>query len=127
VHARETLEEYRRGSACRGPTGGNSAKVKALRTGTTLRVVQEIHEDERGAALRFQQGGQGRLAAGDGNYATHLRLARRSQERHHPVAVTFGEQQTITEVMRADNDVPNPLWEEEPGQARVLDGIRAFS
>ncbi len=94
--------------------------VKALITGTTLQVVQDVHEDESGAALRFQQGGQGRLALGDANYATHLRLARRSQERQHPVGVTFGEGQTITEVIRADNDVPSQLWEEEPGQSRVL-------
>jgi hypothetical protein len=94
--------------------------VKALSTGITLRVVREVHEDESGAALRFQQGGQGRLALGDVNYATHLRLVRRSQERQHPVGVTFGEGQTITEVIRADNDVPSQLWEEEPGQARVL-------
>jgi hypothetical protein len=85
-----------------------------------LRVVQEVREDESGAALGFQQGGQGRLALGDANYATHLRLARRSQERQHPVGVTFGEGQTITDVIRADNDVPRQLWEEEPGQARVL-------
>ena len=94
--------------------------IKALTTGTTLHVVREVHEDESGAALRFQQGGQGRLALGNANYATHLRLARRSQERQHPVGVTFGEGQTITEMIRADNDVPSQLWEEEPGQARVL-------
>ena len=94
--------------------------VKTLITGTKLWVVREVHEDESGAALRFQQGGQGRLAFGDANYATHLRLAHRSQERQHPVGVTFGEAQTITEVIRADNDVPSELWEEEPGQARVL-------
>ena len=87
---------------------------------TVLRVVREIHEDENGAALRFQQGGQRCLALGDVNYATHLRLARYSQERQHPVGVTFGEGQTITEIIRAHNDVPSQLWEEEPGQARVL-------
>jgi len=94
--------------------------VKALITGTTLRVVREVREDESGAALRFQQGDQGRLAFGDANYAAQLRLARRSQERQHPVGVTFGEGQTIAEVIRADNDVPSQLWEEEPGQVRVL-------
>jgi hypothetical protein len=94
--------------------------AKALTTGTTLRVVREVHEDESGAALRFQQGAQGRLVLGDANYAAYLRLARRSQERQHPVGVTFGEGQTITEVIRADNDVPSQLLEEEPGQARVL-------
>jgi hypothetical protein len=94
--------------------------VKALTTGTTLLVVREVREDESGATLRFQQGDQGHLARSDANYAPHLRLARRSQERQHPVGVTFGAGQTITEVIRADNDVPSELWEEEPGQTRVL-------
>jgi hypothetical protein len=94
--------------------------IKALTTGTMLRVVREIHEDESGATLHFLQGGQGRLALGDANYTTHLRLARRSQERQHPVGVTFGERQAITEMIRADNDVPSQVWEEEPDQARVL-------
>ncbi|HZU35359.1 MAG TPA: hypothetical protein VFA18_05605 [Gemmataceae bacterium] len=88
--------------------------------GTRLLVVSEIQEDESGAALRFQQGGLGRLALGDANYATCLRLARRSQERQHPVAVTCGEGQSIAELTRADNDVPSQLWEEGPSQARVL-------
>jgi hypothetical protein len=94
--------------------------VEALTTGTRLLVVREVQEDESGAALRFQQGGHGRLALGDANYPTHLRLARRSQERQHPVGVSFGEGHTITELIRADNDVPSQLWEEDPGQARVL-------
>jgi hypothetical protein len=94
--------------------------VKALTTTTTLRVVREVREDESGATLRFHQGVKGRLALSDENYATHLQLARRSQERQHPVGVAFGEGQTITEMLRADNDVPSQLWEEEPGQARVL-------
>jgi hypothetical protein len=94
--------------------------VEALTTGTRLMVVTEICEDETGASLRFQQGGQGRLALGDANYPTDLRLARRSQQRQHPVGVTFGEGQTITELIRADNDAPSQFWEEEPGQARVL-------
>jgi hypothetical protein len=94
--------------------------VEALTTGTRLLVVREIHEDESGAALHFQQGGHGRLALRDANYATYLRLARRSQERQHPVGVRFGEGQTITELIRADNDVPSQLWEEDAGRARVL-------
>ncbi len=94
--------------------------VEALTTGPRLLVVREVHEDDRGATLRFQQGSQGRLALGDANYPAHLRLARRSQERQHPVGVSFGEGQTITELIRADNDVPGQLWEEQPGKARVL-------
>ena len=74
----------------------------------------------RAARHPFPARGPGRLALGDTNYATHLRLARRSQERQHPVGVTFGEGHTITEVIRADNDVPSQMWEENPGQACVL-------
>jgi len=88
--------------------------------GTRLVVVQEVHEDATGAVVHFQQGGQGRLPLGDANYPIYLQLARRSQERQHPVGVAFGDGQIITELIRADNDVPGQLWEEEPGQARVL-------
>jgi hypothetical protein len=94
--------------------------VEALTTKTRLLLVREVHEDEGGASLGFEPAGQGRLPRGDVNYATHLRLARRSQERHHPVGITFGEGQTVAELIRADNDVPSELWEEEPGQPRLL-------
>ncbi len=94
--------------------------AEALTTKTRLLVVREIQEDDSGAALWFQRGGQGRLALGDTNYATYLRLARRSQERQHPVGVRFGEGQRITELVRADNDVPGELWEDGPDRARVL-------
>ncbi len=101
--------------------------LEALTTGTRLRVVREVQEDENGAAIRFQQGSNGRLALSDPNYAGHLRLARRSVERQHPVGVSFGEGHVIAELVRADNDVPSQLWEEEPGQSRLLfaghDGI----
>ena len=94
--------------------------VEALTTRTRLLVVREIQEDESGVELRFQQGSHGRLDLREANSATYLRLARRSQERQHPVGVSFGEGYTITELIRADNDVPSELWEEEPGHARVL-------
>jgi len=80
--------------------------AEALTTVTRLLIVREIQEDATGAALRFQEGGQGRLSLRDANYATHLRLARRSQERLHPVGVSFGEGQAIIELIRADNDIP---------------------
>jgi hypothetical protein len=49
-----------------------------------------------------------------------LQLARRSQERRHPVGVSFGDGQTITEVLRADNDIPMQMIEEGPDGARIL-------
>ncbi len=93
--------------------------VEALTTRTRLLVVREIQEDESGAELRFQQGRQGRLDLRDENYATYLRLARRSHQRQHPLGVSFGEGSTITELIRADNDVPLELGEEDPDRARV--------
>jgi hypothetical protein len=105
--------------ALRFPADGCYAMVEALTTRTRLLVVREIQEDESGAALAFHQDGHGRLALRDAAYSTHLRLARRSQERQHPVGVGFGEGHTITELIRADNDVPGQIWE-EPDGGRVL-------
>jgi hypothetical protein len=96
------------------------AEAAAVTSLTRLLVVQQLQEDESGATLCFQDGSQGRLGRRDANYADHLRLARRSQERQHPVGVTFGKQPAITEVIRADNDVPGQLWEGDPQHTRVL-------
>jgi len=94
--------------------------AEALTTLARLRVVREIQEHDAGAALCFHQGAHGRLALSDANYSTHLRLARRSQERQHPVGVTFGEGDAITELVRADNDVPARISEEEADHVQVL-------
>jgi hypothetical protein len=93
--------------------------AETLTTLTRLFIVREIQEDGSGATIHFQQGGSGRLDLRDANYATHLRLSRRSQERQHPIGVTFSERQVITELIRADNDVPAQLWEEDRDRARV--------
>jgi hypothetical protein len=84
-----------------------------------LLVVREVQEDEGGAALAFQHRGPGRLARSDANYEAYLRLARRSQERQHPVGVRFGEGGAVLELVRADNDVPREMWEAEPGHTLV--------
>jgi hypothetical protein len=94
--------------------------ANALTTLTRLLIVQHIQEDAGGVTLHFQDGSQGRFTLGDGDRATYLRLARRSQERQHPVGVKFGEGQTIAALMRADNDVPTKLWEENHEGARAL-------
>jgi hypothetical protein len=93
--------------------------VEALTTRARLLVVRGIQEDQSGAELRFQQGSQGRLDLGDANYAKYLGLARRSQERQHPLGVRFGEGSTVAELIRADNDVPLRLCDEDPDRARV--------
>jgi hypothetical protein len=85
-----------------------------------LLIVREMKQDENGAVLRFQDGCHGRLSLRDANHAAHLQLAQRSRERQHPVGVSFGEGQAITEMIRADNDVPTQLGEEAPDSARVL-------
>ena len=60
-------------------------------------LVESISEgaatlDASGTVLHFQEGGHARLALSQADYAAHLRLARRSQERQHPVGVRFGEE-----------------------------------
>ncbi len=65
------------------------------------------------------KGATGALDLHEANYATYLRFARRSQKRQHPVGISFGEGDTITELIRADNDVPIQVWEEDPDRARL--------
>jgi hypothetical protein len=92
--------------------------TQALETATRLLVVQEILEDENGATLRFEQGGHGRLSSIDPHYPGDLELARRSKERGLPVGVAFGEGNSITELSRADSDVPEHV--EDEGSESVL-------
>lgn len=94
--------------------------IKSLTTLTRLLIVQDIQEDDSSATLRFQQGVQGRLLRADANYEIRLRLAWRSQERHHPIGVSFGAGQTIAELIRADNDVPAELGADDATGAQVL-------
>ncbi len=103
--------------------------AEALTTLTRLVTVREIREDASGATICFHNGGHGRLAVGDANYTAHLRLARRSRERQHPVGVSFGERPAslcfgerpaITELIRADNDIPTQFGEAEAGPVQVF-------
>jgi hypothetical protein len=92
----------------------------ALTTLMRLLVVRDVQENQAGVTVCFRDGGHGRLALQDPNYSDYLRLARRSQERQHPIGVTLGEGYAIAELIRADNDVPAHLWEEDGDQARVF-------
>jgi hypothetical protein len=104
----------------KNPTGRSITMPEALTTLIRLLIVREIEDGASGAVVHFQEGGHGRLDLRDPNYEALLRLARRSQERRHPVGVAFGEGKIITELMRADNDVPTQLWEDNRDQAQVL-------
>ncbi|HKI31607.1 MAG TPA: hypothetical protein VKA46_07045 [Gemmataceae bacterium] len=94
--------------------------AETLTTLSKLAIVQDIQEDASGAALHFHDGGHGRLSLPDTNYTYHLQLARRSQERQHPVGVRFGEGSAIMALARADNDVPMHIGEEEADRVVVL-------
>lgn len=96
--------------------------AEVVTTFTRLVIVREIQEDSGGATLRFQQGGQGHLAVSNANYETRLRLARRSQQRQHPIGVHFGEGENIVELIRADNDIPMQLCEDAAGARVFLQG-----
>ncbi len=84
-----------------------------------LWTIRQIEEDESGAILHFQQGGQGHLANCDPAFATHLQLARRCHSRQHPVGIRFGEGRDIAELIRADNDVPSQWLDDGAYAARV--------
>jgi hypothetical protein len=94
--------------------------AEALAAVAKLLVVREIHEDEGGAILRFHQGADGRIFRSAAKYASYLRLAQRSQERQHPVGVSFGEGPAVTKLIRAENDVPMEILEEDRDRTRVL-------
>ena len=94
--------------------------AEALTTLAKLLTVRQIQEDASGAVFRFQEGGHACLALNEANYATHLRLARRSQERQQPVGVRLGDGQIVAELLRADNDVPTQLLEGGPERGRVF-------
>jgi hypothetical protein len=94
--------------------------AEALTALTRLQVIREIQEDAAGATLHFQRGGSGRLGLREPSYAAALRLARRSLERQHPVGVCLGDGQAVTELVRADNDVPTELRDEQPDRTLVL-------
>jgi hypothetical protein len=102
------------------PDSKEQRMAEALTTLTKLLIVREIQEDASGAALHFQDGGHARLTLSEADYTAHLRLARRSQERQHPVGVRFGEGQAVAELLRADNDVPTQFSEEGPDRGRVF-------
>jgi hypothetical protein len=101
--------------------------TEALETLTRLFVVHDILEDDEGATLRFEQGEYGRLSRRDPQYASNLERARRSKERCHPVGVTFAEGRAITELSRADSDIPAQVEDEDGEYAHVFfrghDGI----
>ncbi len=94
--------------------------AEAVTTQMRLRVVRDLQENEAGATLELQDGARAHLPRRDPTYARHLRLARRSQERQHPVGVSIGANDAITELSRADNDIPLALAPESSGATRVL-------
>ena len=94
--------------------------AEALTTLARLLIVRENHEDENGTTLCFQRGDLGHIALSDANYETYLRLAQRSQERQHPVGVSFGEGHSITKIIRADNDRLLHLGEDAPDHLQVI-------
>jgi hypothetical protein len=94
--------------------------AEARTTRARLLTVREIREDVDGAVLHFQEGAHARLPLHHADYATYVRLARRSQERHHPIGVRFAEGRAVRELLRADNDVPVQLLEEGLDRGQVF-------
>ncbi len=94
--------------------------AEAVTTLARLRVVQEIQEDDAGAVTPFPARDSQPHRPERRKLLDPFAAARRSQERQHPVGVILGEGDTVTELVRADNDVPARLWEEEADHVQVL-------
>lgn len=82
-------------------------------------MVRNLEEDESGATVQFTGNRTGRLLANNPSHSRHLQLARNSLERGHPLGVCFGTAETIVDLLRAHNDVPEALVEQRSDCVQV--------
>ena len=85
-----------------------------------LLVVKEIQKKDAGSAIIFQEGQSGSLPSSIKDYDYLLKLAYRSLERQHPVAVSLNKQGQITEMARADNDFPTQFIDNDKERMKVV-------
>lgn len=74
-----------------------------------LLVVREIQPSNSDVTILFENGPRSFLSASLKNYGYYLELARKSLDRRCPVGAALTDSGTITEIARADNDVPTQL------------------
>ena len=94
-----------------------------------LLVVVGIQKQQEGSTiLQFQGGRTGLLAAQNKQYEYYMRLAQRSLERKHPVAVAFDSAgKVVSELARADSDFVSNVLDQDNERLQILfqghDGI----
>jgi hypothetical protein len=86
----------------------------------TLLTVKQIDLQPTEAVVVFVEGQAGRISTAHKDYDYFLRLAYRSLERQHPVAVSLTAQGQITEMARADSDFPTLLVETDSERMKVI-------
>src|SRR5687767_6364655 len=92
-----------------------------------LLVVKEIQKTDAEVVILFVSDQKGRLASDHKDFDYFLRLAERSLQRQHPVAVSLTRPDKIVELARADNDIPAQFVEHDRDRMKVMfqghDGI----
>jgi hypothetical protein len=101
--------------------------AEAMVLALNLLIVEEIQKNETEVVLRFVTGQKGRLATDHKDFDYFMRLAQRSLDRKHPVAVSMAKPDKIVELARADNDIPAQFSEHDKERMKVVfqghDGI----
>ena len=85
----------------------------------TLFTVKQIDLQPGEAVIVFVEGKTGRLPKAHKDYDYFLRLAQRSLERQHPVAASLDAQGQISDMARADNDVPARVADHDAERMKV--------
>ena len=101
--------------------------AEAMLLALNLLVVEDIQKNDAEVVLRFVSGQKGRLATDHKDFDYFMRLAQRSVDRKHPLAVSLVKPDKIVELARADNDIPAQLAEHDKERVKVVfqghDGI----
>ncbi|MCX7113397.1 MAG: hypothetical protein NTX45_25475 [Proteobacteria bacterium] len=85
-----------------------------------LLTVKQIDVQPTETTIFFTDGKIGRMSTSQKDFDYFLKLAQRSQERQHPVGVSFTNQGQITEIARADNDFPTRILEADQERMKVI-------
>jgi hypothetical protein len=85
-----------------------------------LLVVKELQKSDAEVVIVFVTGQKGRLVSNHKDFDYFLRLAQRSLDRQHPVAVSLAKPDKIIELARADNDITAQLVEHDQERVKVV-------
>jgi hypothetical protein len=101
--------------------------AEAMLLTLNLLVVKEIQKGDAEFVILFANGQKGRLSSTHKDFDYFARLAQRSLDRQHPVAVSLAKPDKIVQMARADNDTVAQYVEHDRERMKVVfqghDGI----